>query len=402
VTGWIGTAAKSGSLKDKEGGDNLNKVILAVRGKLAHEDLLEEFNEAGIYRSYLIGELHADFLDMDDSPDIATSSRQRIIEDDPRYQDLLTWLRGELTRIGNTWSDFRNKEGTKVALDNPLIKEWFTSLSGDTRKKAERLFGKINQLTIDDDKQRSRLFVHAVLAFETLRYQDNLEALDAISVANLPALEQIFIDASDLEAAMYYQIVLQRLKVIDKLDDHLDEDALEKILQEHVFEHLWLLDPSWERATDRAMEERVGKTFARVSATLTDEERNGRIDLRYKRTTGAHVIVELKRASVITSSYSLLEQVDKYRSALQKYLDDIQDESPVEVVCVVGRDLRDWSQPSGRRESRDMMSRKHVRVVKYEELLANAKAAYKEYLDRQDDVGRIRRILDGLADNGAS
>jgi hypothetical protein len=387
-------------LKDKEGGDNLNKVILMVRGKLAHEDLLEEFNEAGIYRSYLIGELHADFLDMDESPDIATSSRQRIIEDDPRYQDLLTWLRAELTRIGNTWSDFRNAEGTKVALDNPLIKEWFTSLSGDTRKKAERLFGKINQLTIDDDEQRSRLFAHAVLAFETLRYQDNLEALDAISTANLPALEQIFTDASDLESAMYYQIVLQRLKVIDKLDDHLDEDALEKIIQEHVFDHLWLLDPGWERATDRAMEERIGKTFAQVRAKLSDEERNSRIDLRYKRTTGAHVIVELKRASVITTSYRLLEQVDKYRSALQKYLDDIGDESPVEAVCVVGRDLKDWSQPSGRRESRDIMSRKHVRVVKYEELLANAKAAYKEYLDRQDDVGRIRRLLDGLADDG--
>ena len=64
VTGWIGTAVGSGDLKDGE--DNLNKIVIMVRGKLAQEDILEDFTEGGLYTKYLIGEIHADFLDIDD------------------------------------------------------------------------------------------------------------------------------------------------------------------------------------------------------------------------------------------------------------------------------------------------------------------------------------------------
>ena len=86
ITGWIGTAVKPSDLKDGE--DNLNKIIIMVRGKLAQEDILEDFTEGGLYTKYLIGEIHADFLDHDDLDDIATSNRQEIIKNDPRYTAL--------------------------------------------------------------------------------------------------------------------------------------------------------------------------------------------------------------------------------------------------------------------------------------------------------------------------
>ena len=55
VTGWIGTVKESGDLKDEE--DNLNKIVVMVRGKMAQEDILEDFNEGGMYSKYLIGEI---------------------------------------------------------------------------------------------------------------------------------------------------------------------------------------------------------------------------------------------------------------------------------------------------------------------------------------------------------
>src|SRR5208282_1393143 len=81
-SGWIGTVAYSGDLKDQV--DNLNKIVLMTRGKLAQEDILEDYPEGGLYSKYLIGEIHADFLDIDSKPDIATTNRQEIIKDDPR------------------------------------------------------------------------------------------------------------------------------------------------------------------------------------------------------------------------------------------------------------------------------------------------------------------------------
>jgi hypothetical protein len=398
ITGWIGTAHTAGSLKDADTRDNLNKISLIVRGKVAHEDLLDEFNESGVYASYLIGEIRADDLDVDDLDDIATSSRQRIVEDDPRFVLLKTWLRGEINRIGNQWTDLRNEEGVSTALNNPLIKEWFGSLQGNTRKKAVALFGKINQLTIDDESERTALFAQAVLGFETLRYRDNLDALDALEPGDIAAATSLFSDITDIQAALYHQIVQQRIEVIDKLSGHLEDDVLERVLQDHLFENLWLLDPGWERATDRKKEERIGAAFEAINEKLTEEEAGGRMDIRYKRTGGMNVIVELKRASVVVADHQIMAQVEKYRDAVRKYLDSIGSSEALEVVVVVGRDLKNWETTQKRTESIHALAQKGIRVVQYEKLLADAQAGYREYLDAQYELGRIQALLMALAE----
>jgi len=397
VTGWIGTAKEAGSLRDTETRESLNKIALVVRGKVAHENLLEDFNENGIYASYLIGEVVADYLDRDEGDDIATSSRQRIIEGDPRFTALQTWLQSEVTRIGTAWTALRNAEGTRVAFDNPYIKAWFKSLGPDAKKKAERLFGKINQLTTDDEEAREQLFAQSVLAFETLRYKDSLDALDALDPAEVVVASKLFTDVSDIQAAMYHKIVTQRLEVIDKFEEFVDSNALENLLQEHLFDNLWLLDPGWERATDRTMEERIGKSFAKISEKLTDEERRSRIDIRYKKTGGAHVIVELKRANVKLSEPVLLTQVNKYRNAVTAHLDNIESTDGLQTVVVVGRDLEEWNTLQGRNESIRSLAQRGIRVVQYEKLLADARAGYREYLDGQTDLGRIQTLLKAIA-----
>lgn len=397
ISGWIGTAKSVSALRDVDTKDNLNKVSLVMRGKLAHEDLLEEFNENGLYASYLIGEIRADFLDDDDQDDIATSSRQRIIEDDPRYAGLMKWLRGEISRIGAHWLDLRNQQGRDTALDNPLIAEWFKSLGKNTKKKAERLFGKINQLTIDDPKERNELFAQAVLGFENLRYRDNLDSLDDLDPEDLQKFVKIFGDISDIQAAMYHQTVQQRLEVINKLMENVEANVLEKVLQKQLFENLWLLDPGWERATDRSVEERVSVAFADVESKLSDEEKKSRIDIRYRRTGGINVIVELKRADVRVDTNKLIAQVEKYRRALRVYLRGAGISESIETVCVLGSEPTDWADMDSRQENQNVLKAKNIRVVQYEQLLTDAQAAYRDYLDAQADVGRIQTLVMELA-----
>lgn len=397
VSGWIGTASTASALKDPDTGDNINKIGLVMRGKLAHEDLMEEFNENGVYASYVIGELRADFLDDDDEEDIATSSRQRIVEDDPRYRALVKWLRKTISGVGTTWLSRRNEAGRNRALDNELIAAWFQTLGKDTRKKAERLFGKINQLTIDSEAERNELFAQAVLGFETLRYKDNLDALDALEADDLMRISVLFGDVTDIQATLYHQIVRQRLEVIEKLREHVDENDLEKIVQEHLFENLWLLDPAWERAADHSMEERVAGAFRAVEKQLTPEERASRIDIRYKRTGGTNVIVELKRANVLTTHLALLEQVDRYKIPLRTYLREIGKPESIEVVCVLGRFPKAWADRESRVEAERTLAASGVRVVLYENLLAEAEASYRQYLEADLDAGRIQRLIESLA-----
>ncbi|MBM0636871.1 hypothetical protein LNU06_01675 [Campylobacter sp. VicNov18] len=85
INGWIGNTQESGLLQEDNGNENLNKISILVRGKVAQEDILSEFRIGGLYTKFLIGEIHADFLDEDFLDDIATSNSQKLKEDDQRY-----------------------------------------------------------------------------------------------------------------------------------------------------------------------------------------------------------------------------------------------------------------------------------------------------------------------------
>jgi hypothetical protein len=402
VNGWIGTVKAAGDLRTAD--DKLNKISILVRGKLAQEDLLEDFGEGGMYTKYLIGEIHAEFLDVDDQADIATSSRQKIIEDDPRYRALKDFVHGELKHIEASWTGLRNSAGASKALEIPAIQTWFKGLQQDERRHAEALFGKINQLTLESEADRRRLFKHSVLAFESLRYKRSLDALERISPENLAALGEIFGNLNDIEATLYHQIVKERIEVIKTLQEKVEEAALEKVVQEHLFKHLWLLDPSWERATHNSyMEQQVAKEFGDIDAGLTPEEKAGRLDLKYLLTSGKHVIVELKRADRVVATEELLVQIGKYRSAVQKLLDAAgRGREPVEFVCLVGRPLRDWVDEKTREESRRLLAIRDARVLRYQELIGNAYRAYEEYLEKDAAAGRVYALIRTLDEDEPS
>lgn len=397
VSGWIGSMARAGLMKD-DLGDNLNKIVIMVRGKLAQEDILEDFVEGGMYTKYLIGELHADFLDTDEGEDSATTSRQEIKKGDPRYVALKDWVLGELKNIQNLWTKLRVEEGTKWALQVPAIKEWFDSLGKDNKRRAKSLFGKLNQLSIDSVEDKRTLLSYSVLAFENFRFKENLDALDRMSPENLQALAQIFANQDDIEASLYHQITKGRLAVINKLKDQVSNIDLEKEIQKHLYDHLWLLDTSWDRGSESpSMEESVARAWGKISAKLSDEERRGRVDIRYKNPAGKHVIIELKKADVVLKTYKVIEQVDKYRIALTKILQAAgRGNEPVEVVCLVGRALGDWTNPDEENKSRQSLAGKNIRVVMYQQLIEDAYMSYKAYLDKRAETGKVTKLIQSI------
>lgn len=401
IDGWIGSAFKVGQLKEPDTSESLNNIVIMVRGKVAQEDILEEFGEGGLYTKYLFGEIHADFLDLDDKEDIATTSRQSLFEEDPRYQALKTKLRSELKHIQHRWTELRNQRGTHEALDIPQIKEWFGYLDADQQKSAKQLFGRINQLPIENDDQKRQLLVSGVLAFESLKLRKMLYRLDEISTENLEALNEVFVQLDDLEASAYYQISKERLQVIRKLTDLVNEGAKEKALQEHLYKHLWLLDPSWERATHtERMETSVSKALESVYNKLPEEQKRARLDIHYCTTGGRHVIIELKRANRVLTTTDLYGQISKYYGAVENVLENTnRSDEPIEIVCVIGKRLRDWQESRHAEErSRNSLKAMHARIVTYDELIENALQAYQDYVDRKEDVGRIYRLIQEISE----
>ena len=393
LQGWIGLVRESGSLQD--GADNLNKIAVLARGKVALEDVLESFREGGLYTKYVIGEIEADFLDLTAMDDIATSSRQDFIQSDERFVALRKFVKRELAALKESRVRMKAEEGERRAVEIPAVRAWYRSLKGDARAEAKKLFGRINQIATDED-HRKTLYKHGVLAFEHLRHKEKLSQLGDLDVNNLEAAVKLFSELDDIEASWYYQITEGRLNIIRALRDLTEEDALEKVVQDHIYKHLWLLDPSWDRATETpSMERTVREDFERLSNRLTPEERNGRLDIQYKKTSGKHVIVELKRASVRLRSFQLADQVQKYMDALRKQLEEHGEQGPIEAVCLVGHRPTNW-QDSNHRNQELILDASGIRIVTYRQLIKDAEQSYDDYLRKAEDRGRIKTLLDAI------
>ena len=256
VTGYVASVIRPQNLGSKE--DSANIFSVFANGRVFAENILDEANSAKYYQNYLVGEIHADFLD-DDDIDRATASREAVKRDDPRYQALLGFVRTTLEGIGDQWDEWR----TELGLDpddkgNAGVNEWLATLI-DQRdfKVAKKLMTSIKNATIhsDDiknDAAKKILYRGAIIGFEKLKLRKQLDRLIGVTDVLSAEFASIFSSLNDVEEAAYSEITKQRLEVIKKFKDIAgDATALEKVAQKYLFEHLWLLDPSWDRVTGR-------------------------------------------------------------------------------------------------------------------------------------------------------
>lgn len=388
IAGWIGNARESGLLQERD--NNLNKIAILVRGKLAQEDILSDFRIGGLYTKFLIGEINADFLDTDDDKDIATSNRQRIIEDDSRYVDLKNFLKKQLQIISTQRKDFKEQEGKEEALQYELVKEWYDSLDKNIQKRANKLFGKINQIS-SDDLDRKTLIKHGVLAFENMKMRHALDSLDKINEDNLEEFLEIFNNYKDIEASAYYDITKGRLNIIESFKNKVGNNQKEKVLQQYIFDNLWLLDPSWERGTENAKMEEVVQLVAEKDSK---ESKQGRIDIHYRQTAKKHLIIELKRANVKITTPKIMEQLSKYENAIRKQLRNLNVEhEEIECIFICGETPNSWIDIATKTKEQKALKEMNIRVLTYDELIQQSYNAYKEYMNKEQENGRILTIL---------
>lgn len=398
ISGWIASVALPSVLK-LENNENNNKISVVCRGKLAQEDILSTFSEGGIYASYLIGEIHADFLDIDEGKDIATSNRQELNQNDERFKKLLVEVHKILKRIQSTWTSLRNKKAESKAVNQiPILQHWLDSQIGDEKEHARKIFQTIESLNLDEELDKKKeLYRYGILSFEKLKHKRMLSELDNLNIENLVEFGRLFSELQDIEASMYYDIARQRVDIIKKLQEAIDENAKEKVLQQHLFDNLWLLNPSWERATKGTvlMEQNVKKAFDGITVKLSEEEQKGRFDIRYRATSDKHIIIELKRyvTNYKFDEHDLARQIGKYSNALKKCLEASGVKDPfIESICIVGKDaIEDINLAN------EYLQVKKARVICYDQLIEDSLRGYESYVASMEKVDKISNIINGIS-----
>ena len=281
----------------------------------------------------------------------------------------MNFIDRELRNIRTKTDNLKRKKGLEEAIKhNPYIKEWYDELRPrHLQEPAKKIFAAIDQAGVDE-AHKPDLYADGILAFEALKMNYALEKLETIDASNVEEFLSYLSDVDAIEAARYHEIVQERLGVIKQFHGKVDKDVIERILHEYIFDHLWLLDPAWERAT------RYAHTEERLQAIVDgvpSDDRIVRLDIRYRRIAGAHVIIELKRASRILAKTEIETQILKYIDALENELKKTPEESryPIESVCIVGKLPRGWTNPETRKKDEDSLRVYSIRITTYDELI---------------------------------
>lgn len=397
VRGYVASVHMPKQLGSKE--DSANMLSVFANGRVFAEDVLTEANSAKYYQSYLVGEIHADFLD-DDGVDRATASREAIKKDDPKYQALIGFIRTTLDTIGDKWDEWRIALGLdKTEPQNKVVLEWIDTLTDKRDKKAAiKLMTSIKNATVHSDDVKNEeakkvLYRGAIIGFEKLRLKNQLDKLATVSNVLGPEFSAIFATLDQVEESSYAEITRQRLEIIKRFATIADNpDTLEKVAQQYLFSHLWLLDPTWDRVTGRAEME---KTLTDVLKQKYPDSSGARLDITYRASSGRHVVVELKRPGKTSLNYfQLYEQVTKYKDAIDAYYEQKEPNKPkpaLDIYVLVAQT------PTGFDESkRQSLAAVNGKFITYSQLINDAKSAYQQYLDVQSTTGPLEEILKKL------
>ncbi|WP_439327875.1 BbrUII/HgiDII family restriction enzyme [Lonepinella sp. BR2357] len=404
VTGFIASVEKPNDLKD--GDVSNNAITILANGRIFQENILDELDNAKIFTSYLVGEINADFLDDTRFEDMAISSRQGLRQNDERYTCLKVFLLRALKEIDKDWDTWRRAQGVAEAKKlSPKLNEWLDTLKDSRDKKAaENLIGKINTIRFsgDDESQNSakkELLKNSILAFEKLKVKGNLIALDKLSAFDIEILKPILLSIDDIEQSYFYDITNQRLEVIAKLKELTSDNEKEKVIQKYLYDHLWLLDPAWERTTRTHMEQLLTDELKKA---CPDNNNGARIDIAYKNIAGKHIIIEMKREipSYPIDIYDLIKQGGKYREATKVWYQNnqnITENLGIEVYFLVGTKTKDTIYRKADKDTiNDLLKTTHATLLTYDELITQSYNSYAEYLQRKQEVKKLKELIDSI------
>ena len=400
LSGWIGTLEKPSTSKDASN-ESLNRIAIFVRGRMASENILSDMEiSSSYYSQYLVGELRYDALDTydgkgDEDRDAITTDRQSLQEEDPRVTDLKNFLRKELKYIDGSWREHR-AEGHKREIKKifPALGNWLDSYKGKKKEAAEKWISDIQE-SFSRKSQKDKKEILKVGALSFVRADGNGE-LDRLKNAPIKDIMPFLVEANSIqqyEQASYGEVIKTRLKIINELKKKVDDNDYEKEIQGYIFENIWLLDPSWDPATEDSKQKE--KTLKKIlkDVLLNKAEEDKRIDITYRKAGGKYIIIELKRPGASTKEYTLREQVDKYVSAFKKGLTHYEENNAtIEAVILLGKSPAEWD--TERKRIEKTLDVANARILFYPKLIGDAANAYRDCLAKyKNDV--LFQVMEG-------
>lgn len=254
VSGWVAMAKESYRNEEMAG------VRIYARGKIVAttRDFEQRAGFTGEFatRSYMVGEVHADWLDDDNDEDLVRTDRQSILWESGKGAALREWGAQIVREIGKLGRQPRREK----------VRRRFREAADLERRARERFsdesvvqvaldigdsiggFAAEDELSDDEYVEGLAQVILSVAPHRALvtAFQDFERTRTGGEEPTLEELVDLFGKTRVAESASYAQIASERVRVLDQLDSIIFDTARdEAALQRIITEAPWLIQPDW-------------------------------------------------------------------------------------------------------------------------------------------------------------
>ena len=390
IFGWIGALDRTSSLAD---GIQRGIAILA-RGKLVQEPFVFDATVGQQFAlSYLIGELHAEFVDAEE--DSIGTTRNSLVWDTEANIALKAWGQREVNKIARAWAAKRQADNEAALEKNPLYIKFKARADEIGNRRATKIADKfvrniVKQNVIEDVRAQESIIQSSLDWLEFDTFQEIAEDLADTNVQDIKQLLTLFREWEIVEAKEMAKVSNGRVSTIQKLQESIDQNALE-VPELHSFlrEFPWTIDPRWTLIDDEVT---YSQLLREKFPDADLEAENRRIDFLCVGEAEHLVVVEIKRPHLKASTKEL-EQIEEYVSFMRDYIQKSTDPS-LRYKNVTGYllcgDMVDTYQV---REKRKNLENAAIYVKLYKDLLRIVKSTHKQFLDRYDALQEAKRRM---------
>ena len=335
VIGWM--AYSKAPYKD----DLMAGVRIYCRGKIAAQTSI--FNQRAGFtgehniRSYLVGELHADWLDEDE--DLIQTDRRDILWSDEPAASFQSWGQKIVKRIGTLSRDPLRKATLALFLDAGdvdarILRAYPTEEHQDIRDSAMEIARSFGRTIRREEAEDASIVEDLVDLSITLAPHITLNSMMKKAVADvdtpLSVLGSFLRTARLAELSSFGRIAEDRIKVIRRLGILKDADGTEENdLQRLITDAPWLISPEWAPVTENQTFSSLRREFEKYyrgktgqTISLSDFQETGkRPDFVLSNQERTVQIIEIKKPHHRLSNTEM-DRIVSYYQNMKAFLGD--------------------------------------------------------------------------------
>ena len=406
VSGWLGMA------KEAYKNEEMMGVRIYARGKII--GVTRDFNQPAGFtgefamRSYLVGHVEAEWLDLDDGDDLVRTDRQDILWDSEYGQMFRTWGSELIREIARESREPRRIRVRDEFLRKSKIAERAKERFGDKQvaRVAIELAKKFGGFAAEDELN-DEVYVEDLsqIILSVAPHQALMEAFHEFANqvtkggASMEQMLDIFDKAQIAELASYAQIAAQRVHVITDLEKIIDGSSDESQFQSLLAKAPWLIEPSWTVISKNQSLKNFKHAFERfwknkhgVEITLAIDQENKRPDFTLVSVDGLLHIVEIKKAGHQFDDddcirlLNYVEAFEEFFAENKIVVSDFHRNWQIDLVAD-GEKLR---QVNNKRAFKQICEEKRLTRVTWRDFLMRAKKVHEQFLEVHD-LGREKR-----------